>query len=190
MSPFSYAPRFLTILAPLMIVSIEPLWRHFGLSPIALNHLIQTLSEYIRQTGRTVDLILVGGLALQAYGIPDRVTIDVDGELIGDLESLVNFFQARQIPADLGENISGRSVVAMPSGYRERTSVFYQEPGLRIRLLAHHDFIIAKLRRGTEQDLDDAESIARRFKVKPVAVQAAAESAIEISPKVRILTRP
>lgn len=164
-------------------MSTEHLRRLFGLSPLTINQLIQNLSEFVRQTGSSVDLILVGGLALQAYGISDRVTLDVDGELIGELESLVKFFQMRQIPADLGENMSGWSVVSMPSGYRERTSVFYQEPGLRLRLLDHHDFIIAKLRRGTEQDLDDAELIAQRFGVSPLAIQAAAGSAIEVSPK-------
>ncbi len=153
------------------------------MSLLTINQLTQNLSDYVRETGSRVDLILVGGLALQAYGIEDRVTFDVDGELIGDLKPLVIFFQARQIPADLGENMSGWSVVSMPAGYRERTSVFYEEPGLRLRLLEPQDFIIAKLRRGTEQDLDDAEVIARRFGVSPLGIQAAADSAIEVSPK-------
>ncbi len=49
---------------------------------------------------------------LQAYGFTERVTVDVDGELIGELNSLVTFLQEHDVPADLGENMSGWSVIA------------------------------------------------------------------------------
>ena len=61
--------------------TIESLPRSFSLSPITINQLITLLEEYVRQTGRSVDLLLVGGLALQAYGYADRSTQDVDGEV-------------------------------------------------------------------------------------------------------------
>jgi len=141
------------------------------------------LDEYIRQTHRSLDLILIGGLALQAYGVHERVTVDVDGELAGDLEPLLEFLRARQVPADLGENISGWSVVAMPPGYRDRTSVWHEDGGLRIRLLHPVDFVIAKLRRGTEQDLDDAQEVVIRFHLSFDDIQVAADSAIQASPK-------
>ncbi len=137
----------------------------------------------MRQTGAAVDLLLVGGLALQAYGYADRSTQDVDGELVGDLEPLVQFLKEHQVPADLGENMSGWSVVAMPPGYRDRTSVHLEQPRLRLRLLHPTDFVIAKLRRGTDLDLEDAEYVARRFRVSIQAVQAAAEAAIVASPQ-------
>lgn len=153
------------------------------MSPISINTVKELLREYARQSHQPVDLILIGGLALQAYGVSERVTVDVDGELAGMLQPLVDFLVAHQIPVDLGENISGWSIVAMPPGYRDRTSVWYEEGGLRIKLLHPVDFIIAKLRRGTDQDLDDAREMARRFQVTWAEIQAAAHAAIEASPK-------
>ena len=153
------------------------------MSPITTERLIDLLGEYTAQEGRSVDLLLVGGLALQAYGYQDRATQDVDGEVIGDLDSLAAFLRDRGVPADLGENMSGWSVVAMPPGYRERASVWLDQPGLRLRLLHPVDFIVAKLRRGTDLDLTDAEFVARRFNVTPDAVRRAAEAAIAASPK-------
>jgi hypothetical protein len=107
----------------------------------------------------------------------------VDGELVGELDPLVTFLQERQIPSDLGENISGWSIVSMPPGYRERTSVWHEESGMRLRLLEPVDFIIAKLRRGTDQDLDDASYVATRYSILPTDVQASAEAAITASPQ-------
>lgn len=153
------------------------------MSRLTTERLSRLLEEYVRQTGVSVDLLLVGGLALQAYGYADRATQDVDGEVTGDLEPLVEFLRQHNIPADLGENMSGWSVIAMPPGYRDRTSVMYEQPGLRVRLLHPTDFVIAKLRRGTELDLEDAEYVAYRFGVTPEAVQTAAAAALMVSPK-------
>lgn len=153
------------------------------MQPLTLKQIVRDLAEYHGQTGNAVDLLLIGGLALQAYGYSERVTVDVDGELIGELNPLITFLQQRQIPADLGENISGWSIVAMPPGYRDRTSVWHEESGLRLRLLEPVDFIIAKLRRGTDQDLDDAEYVATQYQVLPADVQSSAASAINASPQ-------
>ncbi len=153
------------------------------MQPLTLEQLIEALGQYHQQTGQDVDLLLIGGLALQAYGYSERVTIDVGGELVGVFDSLVRFFQERHIPADLSENISGWSVVAMPPGYRDRTSTWYEQSGIRLRLLDPVDFIIAKLRRGIDQDLDDAEYVATRFTIDPEAITASAQAAIAASPK-------
>jgi len=153
------------------------------LSPIDLDALKTLLREYVTQSQQAVELILIGGLALQAYGVHDRVTVDVDGELAGELEPLLEFLRSRQVPADLGENISGWSVVAMPPGYRDRTSVWHEAGKLRIKLLHPVDFVIAKLRRGTEQDLEDAQEVAVRFHLTSTEIQVAADSAIQASPK-------
>lgn len=153
------------------------------MSPITTDRLAALLADYVRQTGATVDLLLVGGLALQAYGAADRVTHDVAGELVGDLDALAHFLRSHEVPADLGENISGWSVIAMPPGYRERATVLLAQPGLRIRLLHPTDFVVAKLRRGTDLDLDDAEYVARRFEVHPQAIRAAGEAAVAASPR-------
>ena len=169
--------------AQLINATIDFSPRPSGLLPITTERLITLLSEYVRQTGNTLDLLLVGGLALQAYGYADRSTQDVDGEVVGDLEPLMEFLRKHQVPADLGENMSGWSVVAMPPGYRDRSSVLLERPGLRLRLLHPTDFIVAKLRRGTELDLEDATFVARRFGVIARAIRDAAEAAIAASPK-------
>jgi len=153
------------------------------LSPLTVKQIIQELAQYVQDTGSSIDLILVGGLALQAYGFADRVTVDIDGELVGNLNSLVTFLQKRRVPADLGENMSGWSVVAMPPGYRERATVFHQDGNLCLRLLSPTDFVIAKLRRGTEQDLDDAEFVTSKFAVSASEIQDTAKQAILASPK-------
>ena len=151
--------------------------------PLSLDRLTALLADYTRQTGRVVDILLIGGLALQAYGAVDRATQDVDGELIGELEPLVRFLHEHRVPADLGENISGWSVVAMPAGYRARTSVLVDQPGVRLRLLDPTDFVVAKLRRGTDLDLEDAAYVAKRYRITPAGVRAAGESAIADSPR-------
>ena len=177
------AHLFLMSPARLIPGTIESLPRSFSLLPITINRLITLLEEYVQQTGASVDLLLVGGLALQAYGYGDRSTQDVDGEVVGDLDSLVRFLRQHQVPADLGENMSGWSVVAMAPGYRDRVSVLHEKPGLRLRLLHPIDFVIAKLRRGTEIDIEDATYVARHFDITPAAVSEAAEAAISASPR-------
>lgn len=101
------------------------------------------LTDYVEMTGSRIDLLLIGGLALQAYGNRDRATQDIDGELVGELAPLIDFLSKHQIPADLGADISGWSVVAMPPGYRDRATILVDRPNLRIRLLAPTDFVIA-----------------------------------------------
>lgn len=153
------------------------------MSSVTIERLIESLDAYVRETGASLDILLVGGLALQAYGYHDRVTVDMDGEMAGDPEPLVTFLRARQIPADLGEDFSRWSVIAMPPGYRERSSVLLERPGVRLRLLHPIDFVIAKLRRGTDLDLQDATYVMRRFSLTTQAVKEAASAALAASPK-------
>ncbi len=150
---------------------------------ITADRLASLLADYVREGASPVDVLLVGGLAVQAYGDARRATNDVDAEVAGDLEGLAGFLRAHQIPADLGEDLSRWSVVAMPPGYRERATVWVERPGFRIRVLHPTDFVIAKLRRGTAEDLEDAASVAARFGVTATAVGAAAEAAVGASPK-------
>jgi len=69
----------------------------------------------------------------------------------------------------------------MPPGYRDRATVLSDEPGVTISLLAPVDFIIAKLRRGTDEDLTDAAWIAARFHIPANQVRAAADVALAAS---------
>jgi hypothetical protein len=71
----------------------------------------------------------------------------------------------------------------VPPGYRDRTSVWHEDENLRIRLLDPGDCVIAKLRRGTEQDLDDAREVVIQFQLSPSDIQIAANSSIQASSK-------
>lgn len=148
---------------------------------LTLEHLIKLLRQYVTQAGTAVDLLLIGGLAMAGYGYPDRPTMDVDGEVQEGIRELRDYLSQHGVPANLGQNISGWSVVAMPPGYRDRSTLFVDEPHLRIRLLAPLDFVIAKLRRGTEEDLVDATSVAQRFCIPPDEIQRAASAALAAS---------
>jgi uncharacterized nucleotidyltransferase DUF6036 len=153
------------------------------LSTLTADHVIALLTEYTRQTGIPLDVLLVGALALQAYGYQNRLTRDVDAEVAGSVEALAGFFHQRQIPADLTSNFSGWSIVAMPPGYRDRATDLVHHSNLRVRLLAPVDFVIAKLRRGTDLDLDDARFVTERFGITREQVRAAAEAALAASPQ-------
>jgi hypothetical protein len=148
---------------------------------LTLDRLYALLRDYVNETGHAVDLVLIGGMAMLAYGHPSRATIDVDGELRAGVRSLKTFLSHHDIPANLGQSLSGWSVVAMPPGYRDRATAMIDEPGFRLSLLAPVDFIVSKLRRGTEEDLADAAWIAERFHVTARQVRAAAEAALGAS---------
>jgi hypothetical protein len=166
-----------------MIGTIAPLPRLSPFFMLTADHVIALLKDYSRQTRATVDILLVGALALQAYGYQDRLTRDVDAEVVGSVEALAEFFSSHQLPADLTENFSGWSIVAMPPGYRERATDLVCQDRLRVRLLAPGDFIIAKLRRGTDLDLDDAGFVATRFGITTDHIRQAAEAAVAASPQ-------
>lgn len=150
---------------------------------ITADRLIALLEQFVETTGHPIDLLLVGALAMQCYGLRERYTNDVDGELIGPLQPLLTFLTDKGVPADLTQDISGWSVVAMPPGYRDRATDLVSHPKLRIRLLEPVDFVIAKLRRGIELDLDDALYVVRRFRISRDAIEQAAAAAVAASPQ-------
>ena len=128
-------------------------------------------------------MLLIGRLALYGYGSQEAGTEDVDAELAQDVEEVGAFLKQQGIPSNLSENISGWSIVSLPPGYRHRARVLHQRDQLRVSVLDPIDFIVSKLRRGTEQDFADAEFVARRYHVTVADVSAAADSAIAASPK-------
>lgn len=173
--------RFLKIMALSTSGSIDNLRRRSNLPTLTLDRLQVLLRKYVDETGHQIDLVLIDGMAMLAYGHLSRATIDVDGELREEVRSLTAFLSRHNIPAKLGQSLSGWSVVAMPPGYRDRAAIMSDEPGLRLSLLAPVDFIVSKLRRGTDEDLADATWIAERFRVPASQVRAAAEAALAAS---------
>jgi hypothetical protein len=166
-----------------MSASTAPSLRRCTLSALTIDRTLTLLGDYVRRTGRPLDVLLIGRLALYAYGSQDAHTEDVDAELIQDVEEVGSFLKHHGIPSNLSENISGWSIVSLPPGYRTRARVLHDQDQLRVSLLDPTDFVIAKLRRGTDQDFVDAEFVARRHAVTTQAIQAAADAAIAASPK-------
>ncbi|MFQ5900060.1 MAG: DUF6036 family nucleotidyltransferase [Thermodesulfobacteriota bacterium] len=144
--------------------------------------IIELLKEFTEDKKEPLEVILIGGLALHYYGMKNRATIDIDAEVKGDIDGLFNFLKSKRIPSDIGENISGWSVISMPSFYRERTIVIYKDGLLTVKVLHPSDFIIAKLRRFTDEDLEDAVFVAKKFDLSQKDVKESANSAVENSP--------
>jgi len=153
------------------------------LSFLELDNIIELLRKFAHEKESNLDVLLVGGLALHYYGMKDRSTVDLDAEVRGDIEGLFAYLKSHKVPSDLGENFSGWSVIAMPPGYRERAVLIRQEPRLTFKVLSPIDFIHAKLRRFTEEDINDAYFIAKKFKIDAKDIESTAEEAIRNSPK-------
>ncbi len=127
--------------------------------------LVQILEDYVKRKGEKLSLILVEAFALPFYGVESRYTRDIDAEILeGDLYELQEFLEKLGIEADLTENFSGWSVILMPPGYRERAISVYESPYLTIKILDPYDFILSKLRRGTQDDIEDALRVAKSIK--------------------------
>ncbi len=150
--------------------------------PLGLEKIIELLKEFTEESKNALEIILIGGLALHYYGSKERITVDIDAEVKGDVEKLVRFLKSKEIPSDLGENISGWSVINLPSLYRERAITIHKDELLTVKVLHPLDFIMAKLRRFTDEDLEDALFVAKKFNLRQGDVKEAANSAIENSP--------
>lgn len=157
------------------------------MSQLNLNNIIELLKDYTNKKNSFLDVLLVGGLALHHYGMKDRATVDLDAEIRGDVEDLFGFLKSKHIPADLGEDFSGWSVVAMPDGYRERSIQIFRDKKLTVKVLHPVDFIHAKIRRFTEEDIEDALFVAKKFNVKAEEIESSAKEAIKNSPKDTVL---
>ena len=64
---------------------------------------------------------------------------------------------------------------AMPPGYNDRATDLINQANLRVRVLAPIDFVIAKLRRGTDLDPDDAWLVARHYGLSVDMIQSSPE---------------
>lgn len=77
------------------------------MSALTLDHILALFEEYVRQTGQRLDVLLIGRLALYAYGSSQAHTDDVDAELRQDVEPVSAFLKQHSVPSNLSENISG-----------------------------------------------------------------------------------
>jgi len=145
--------------------------------------LIELLKEFVRCYHTSLRIIILGGVALQMHGWPDRITLDLDAEVRGDLESLITFLNHHHIPADLSENIFRWSIVAMPPGYVERSQIVYQDTNLTVGILSPVDLIVSKLRRGTDIDMEDCLFLQKRYFLSNEEIARAVDAAVKASVK-------
>ena len=71
------------------------------MSDIEIEKIKGLLREFTAERKCRLHVILIGGLAVQYYGIQDRATIDIDAEVRGDIEGLFNFLKSKNIPGDI-----------------------------------------------------------------------------------------
>ena len=99
------------------------------------------------------------------------------------MEEVYFELKKRGFESDLSENISGWSEISLPRGYRDRAITIYQDDQLKISVLSPYDFIIMKLRRGTEQDLEDCLNVALTNRLSVEELDRYFENAISNSIK-------
>jgi len=118
---------------------------------------LDELRELSKLEGRK---IIVGGAALLLYGCSIRGTKDIDIEVeAGDLVSLniaVQRIKDAGIPCDVTGDVSGWGLIPLPLGFRDRI-VKTDLPNIYI--LEPVDYVLSKLRRGTNIDEQDALSV-------------------------------
>jgi hypothetical protein len=126
-----------------------------------MTDIISIFKDLVKQTGEPVEVIIVGAQALPMAGVKFRTTMDISAEIVkGNLEIIYIALKEKGIVSDLSENVSGWSVISLPKGYRDRAVTIYQDDQVKISVLNPYDFIIMKLRRGTEQDIEDCLNVA------------------------------
>jgi hypothetical protein len=146
--------------------------------------IISVFKDIVIKTKEPLEIIIVGAQALVYYGVDYRITMDIDAEVIrGDVEKIYLELKNMGYVSDLSENISGWSVISMPKGYRQRTIEIYKDENLKISVLNPYDFILMKLRRGTNQDIEDALAVAVKNKISIEKLEDYFQSALESSIK-------
>jgi hypothetical protein len=110
--------------------------------------------------GASLELVVIGGSALQALGLIDRATRDVDVVALADGENLVSadplpaelVAAARQVAKDFGLpegwlNAGPADIVrlGLPVGFTERTEIRAVGPSLIVRFASRYDQIHFKL---------------------------------------------
>ena len=127
-----------------------------------------------KNTDKNIEVIVVGGTAMSFYG-DYRTTSDIDAEILNCPEDLykasLEYLKENKIQFNIDEDFDSWGMVPMPSGYRERATVVYKESNVTIKTLEPIDFIISKLRRGADIDINDAEKIASRNNISEKAIK-------------------
>lgn len=148
-----------------------------------LDTTIEALKEFAEKEHESLEVIILGGIAMEYYGKIDRTTMDLDAEVKGNVDKLYDYLQNKGISSDIGEDISRWGIVSMPPDYRAKAMSIYQDPALTIKVLHPLHFVISKLRRATEIDIQDALFVAQKYKIKKEDLRNLVDLTIKNSPK-------
>lgn len=111
--------------------------------------------------------LLVGGAALPFYGV-NRGTLDIDLEIQADsqeeFDRIREAIEASGLVADVTANFEGWGMIPLPEGFRERV---IPTPIRNLFVLDPVDYVFSKLRRGTEQDIEDCLAVVRARAIRP-----------------------
>jgi len=133
-----------------------------------LKKYIDTFEEYLSSSDESAQLLLIGGLAMAAYGL-SRHTEDIDAEIkCSDktYDGLSNHLKSKGLAINMGEDISRWGIVPLPGGYRDRATVLYKEKNLVLKVLDPVDFVFSKLTRGTDLDFADVIDVIKKFRIE------------------------
>ena len=128
---------------------------------------IDKIEDFARSKNVTIELLLIGGLAMSFYGMP-RHTVDIDAEIRCNDDiyfELIEFLKEENISSNISGNISGWGIVPLPADYRKRAGLVHETANLLIKTLDPVDFIFSKLMRGTEDDFTDAIEVIRKYAI-------------------------
>lgn len=145
--------------------------------------IVKVLREFTEKECEPLEIIILGGIAMEYYGMKNRKTHDLDAEVKGNVEKLLSYLKKKGIPADIGEDISRWGVISMPPDYRNKAILVKEDKNLKIKVLHPLHFVISKLRRGTDTDWNDIYFVIKKFKLKKDELRNLAEIAINNSPK-------
>lgn len=129
-------------------------------------------------------VIICGGLAMIAYGMPERTTLDIDAEINADFEVIRKLRKGLKFPAELSADISRWSMIDIPSGYRDRAVPYNSVPtkNIDVFILSPADLIISKLRVFRDKDIEDAVFLVNKAGIKKEEILKSAEDVVHTSP--------
>ena len=144
----------------------------------AIDALVRAIEPISR---RSVDVILLGGLAMAWYG-SSRQTHDLDAEVSSlTRPQLTRLWQSLDFPADLSTDVSHWGMIDLPPGYRKRAKTIRRHGRVTVRILAPIDLAMSKLRVMRESDIQDARFLIRRFRITKLQIRRAMNRMIRAS---------
>jgi len=106
--------------------------------------------------------ILIGGSALPFYGCNHRGTFDISIEVevqsMDELEAIQVSIKKVNPCCDVTGNIDGWGMIPLPTGFRDRI----KETGIdNLYILEPEDYVLSKMRRATQEDMQDALEVMK-----------------------------